>query len=77
MTWSWSSRATRLLQAFPRQHVDWNGHGFVRPEDMPTRFERSGLPVYDAVIDFQHELVGYVFYDGPRTSAQDPYLWGI
>lgn len=77
MTPSWSDRATRLLQAFPRQRTDRDGYGFVRPENMPTRFKRSGLPVYDAVIDFQRTLAGHVFYDGPRSAPYTPYLWGI
>lgn len=77
MTWLWSDSATRLLQAFPRQLTDRYGHGFVRPEDMPARFKRSGLPVYDTVIDFQRALAGHVFYNGPRTAPYTPYLWGI
>jgi|GEM_PF-5974699 len=77
MNWNWSSRATRLFEAFPRQVFDESGYGFIAPEDMPARFERAGFPVFEAVVAFQRELAGCVFYDGPRTAPYTPYLWGI
>ena len=62
-----------MFTAYPRQTHEADGTPFIPINKLPAYFAQEDLPPFPAVVEFQQELAGQVFYNG----VYEVTLWGI